>query len=168
MAIRVVNPRNGKSKEIYALLDSGADRDYLSDRVAGELDLTMIQRKVNLVTVEESSRRERKMANLEFESIDGSYKAEVEDVLVGRFPETTRDIPPAKRDCSSYLHLKDIIFNEAEGGVEMIIGAGHAEAWMGGETRMGPTGSKKLHLWALQCPSESRAWRSSNPISQHS
>ena len=59
---------------------------------------------------------------------------------MGHLVTGAADIPPAKRDCSSYHHLKDIVFDEAEGGVEMIIGAGHAEAWLGGEARMGPTG----------------------------
>ena len=57
VAVRVVNPVNGKREEVYALLDSGADRDYLSDRVAKAIGLATKKRNVNLVTVEESTRR---------------------------------------------------------------------------------------------------------------
>ena len=137
VAVRVVNPMNGAREEIYALLDSGADRDYLSDRVANAIGLTTRRRRVNLVTVEEASRREREMADLEFESLDGSYKAEVEDVLVGKFPESTRDIPPAKRDLSSFSHLEGIEFIDLEAKVEAIISIAHAEAWTGMEIRRG-------------------------------
>ena len=137
VAIRVINPASGKSEEIYALLDSGADRDYLSERVAGAIGLSTKRRNVNLVTVEDSSRRERKMADLEFESLDGNYKAEVEDVLVGKFPESTRDIPPAKRDLTAFEHLRDLEFIDIDARVEAIISIAHAEAWTGMEIRRG-------------------------------
>ena len=100
VAVRVINPRNGEIEEIYALLDSGADRDYLSERVAQKLKLETRNKSINLVTIEESSRKMREMADIEIESIDGSYRAEIEDVLVGKFPEAAKDIPPAKRDLS--------------------------------------------------------------------
>ena len=57
VAVRVINPRNGELEEIYALLDSGADRDYLSERVAHKLGLETKKKSINLVTVEESSQR---------------------------------------------------------------------------------------------------------------
>ena len=97
VAIRVINPKNGQIEEIYALLDSGADRDYLSGRVAQKLGLETKKKSVNLVTVEESSQRIREMADIEIESIDGNYRAEIEEVLVGKFPEATKDVPPAKK-----------------------------------------------------------------------
>ena len=148
VAVKVANPANGRSEAIYALLDSGADRDYLSDRVAEAIGLSTRTRSVNLVTVEESTRRERRMANVELESIDGTYKVEVEDVLVGRFPESTRDIPPAKRDLASFDHLKDIEFINIDARVEAIISIAHAEAWTGMEIRRGVGRSPMaLHSW---------------------
>ena len=137
VAVKVVNPENGNSEEIYALLDSGADKDYLSERVAGTIGLRTKSRRVNLVTVEESSRRERKMADLEFESLDGTYKVGVEDVLIGKFPESTRDIPPSKRDLSAFEHLKEVNFIDIDARVEAIISIAHAEAWTGMEIRRG-------------------------------
>ena len=91
-------PKNGQEEEIYALLDSGVDRDYLSERVARKLGLEVRRREVNLVTVEEESRKIREMADVEIESLDGQYRVEVEEILVGRFPESSKDIPPSKRD----------------------------------------------------------------------
>ena len=137
VAIRVINPRNAEVEEIYALLDSGADRDYLSEGVARRLGLETQRRRINLVTVEETSSREREMADVEIEALDGAYRAEVKEMLVGRFPESTRDIPPAKRDLSDHQHLQGISFYDIEAKVEAIISIAHAEAWTGRELRRG-------------------------------
>ena len=137
VAIRVINPRNAEVEEIYALLDSGADRDYLSEGVARRLGLETQRRRINLVTVEETSSREREMADVEIEALDGAYRAEVKEMLVGRFPESTRDIPPAKRDLSDHQHLQGISFYNIEAKVEAIISIAHAEAWTGRELRRG-------------------------------
>ena len=50
------------------------------------------------------------------------------------------DVPPVDRDCSKFPHLSDVVFERAMGDVDMIIGAAHAEAWLGGECRMGAVG----------------------------
>ena len=55
VAIRVIIPKNREIEEIYALLDSGADRDYLSERVAQKLKLETKSKSINLVIIEESS-----------------------------------------------------------------------------------------------------------------
>ena len=137
VAIRVINPMNAEMEEIYALLDSGADRDYLSERVARKLGLEMRHKEVNLVTVEEASKKVREMADVEIESLDGYYRAEVEEILVGKFPESSRDIPPSKRDLSDQPHLDGIEFHDIDAKVEAIISIAHAEAWTGVELRRG-------------------------------
>ena len=119
VAVRVINPRNGEIEEIYALLDSGADRDYLSERVAHKLGLETKKTSINLVTIEEASSKMREIADIEIESIDGNYRAEVEGVLVGKFPEATKDIPPAKRaPLVGLYHPKSevVCFNRLTGG----------------------------------------------------
>ena len=65
VAVRVINPANGEIQEIYALLDSGADRDFLSERVAHKLGIVTKKKSINLVTVEEASNRVREMADIE-------------------------------------------------------------------------------------------------------
>ena len=137
VAVRVINPRNGEIEEIYALLDSGADRDYLSERVAHKLGLETKRTSINLVTIEEASSKMREVADIEIESIDGNYRAEVEGVLVGKFPEATKDIPPAKRDLAGHDHLEGIEFIDIEAKVEAIISIAHADAWTGSEIRRG-------------------------------
>ena len=153
VAVRVVNPANGEIEEIYALLDSGADRDYLSERVAHKLGLVTKKKSINLVTVEEASNKTREMADIEIESVDGSYRAEIEEVLVGKFPEATRDVPPAKRDLSDHSHLDGINFIDIEAKVEAIISIAHADAWTGVEIRRGRKdqliGLKTLFGWSV-------------------
>ena len=122
------------------MLDSGADTDFIDEKIIVELGIDTWEKEMTVVTVDQNFTSNRRMANFSIESIDEQYEANIGAALVGHLVTGAADIPPAKRDCSSYHHLKDIVFDEAEGGVEMIIGAGHAEAWMGGETRMGPTG----------------------------
>ena len=56
------------------------------------------------------------------------------------------DIPPVDCDHTPFPHLRDISFGRAPGGVGMIIGAGHAETWVGGETRSGPLGGAYGHI----------------------
>merc|ERR1711911_308418 len=63
------------------------------------------------------------------------------DALVGDLLTSERDIPPFLRDLSDQLHIRDIKFPEAEGGVMMIIGAAHADAAVAQEIRRGPSGS---------------------------
>ena len=137
VAIRVINPRNAEMEEIYALLDSGADRDYLSEGVARRLGLETTKKRINLVTVEETSERVREMADVEIEALDGAYRAEVKEMLVGQFPESTKDIPPAKRDLSDQHHLDGVSFYDIDARVEAIVSIAHAEAWTGKEIRRG-------------------------------
>ena len=89
VALRVVNPATGEREAIYALLDSAADRDYLSVRVAKKLKLPVKRVTMNLVTVEDSSRRERMVGMVEFHSMDGSYEAKLNDVLIGYMAQAT-------------------------------------------------------------------------------
>ena len=49
VAVRVINPTDGRREEVYALLDSGADRDYLSDRVANSIGLLTKKKRVKIL-----------------------------------------------------------------------------------------------------------------------
>ena len=55
VAARVINPKTGQKEEVYALLDSGADRDYLSIRVRDRIGLDKRESIINLKTVSEAS-----------------------------------------------------------------------------------------------------------------
>ena len=44
VAVTITNPVSGKSERIYALIDSGADRDYLSTDLGERLGLITSER----------------------------------------------------------------------------------------------------------------------------
>ena len=141
VAIRVRNRLTQVFELIYALLDSGCDRDYISSKLAKRLGLDLRRSELNLITVEEASVKMREFGDLIFESIDGSYRAEVNDVLCGDFPEENRDIPPARRDTTQFHHMSDIKFVDiGDAPVQAIIGVGHILTWAGKETRGGAKG----------------------------
>ena len=83
----------------------------------------------------------RVLASFTISSVDDQYEAQVDAALVGKLVTGASDIPPSERDCAAFPHLQDIQFEKARGGVEMIIGAGHAEAWLEGEVKMGSMGA---------------------------
>ena len=83
VAARVINPKNGQSEEVYALVDTGADRDYLSTKVRDRLGLDKRESVINLKTVSESSIGMREVSDITLESIEGSYRSEVKDILIG-------------------------------------------------------------------------------------
>ena len=127
VAARVINPKTGHKEEVYALLDTGADRDYLSTRVRDRMDLERRESVINLKTVSESSIGMREVSDIILESMDGSYKSSVQDIMVGNFPNSDSDVIPAKEDWSGIKHLEGKEFIDIEAKVEMIISSAHAE-----------------------------------------
>ena len=135
-----MNDRMGKNRTLYAMLDSGADTDFISDSVVRELDIWTWEKDMTVVTVDQNLNSRRVLASFTISSVDDQYEAQVDAALVGKLVTGASDIPPSERDCAAFPHLQDIQFEKARGGVEMIIGAGHAEAWLGGEVKMGSMG----------------------------
>ena len=64
------------------------------------------------------------------ESLDGEYSVTVNDALVGNILTGEHEVPPSRRDLTSYSHLADITFPEVEGNVKVILGAAHIAAWL--------------------------------------
>ena len=128
VAARVKNSKTGKGEEVYALVDSGANRDYLSTELAERLGLEIVYSPLNLKTATESSTAIRPMSEVILESLDGEYTAMVADILIGDFPCKDSSMAPGKKDWSNYKHLKDIHFADLEAEVELIISSGHPEA----------------------------------------
>ena len=128
MAARVKNPKTGEAEEVYALVDTGANRDYLSTELAERLGLEINYSPLNLKTATEASIAIRPMADVILESLDGNYEAEVSDVLIGDFPCKDSTMAPGKKDWSGYKHLKDLHFENIQAEVELIISSGHTEA----------------------------------------
>ena len=135
MAARVRNPKTGKGEEVYALVDTGANRDYISTELAHRLGLEVNYSTLNLKTATNSSVGIRPMADVILESLEGEYRAEVSDVLIGDFPCKDSSLAPGKKDWSAYRHLRGIEFLDIEAEVEVIISSGHTDATIWTEVR---------------------------------
>ena len=144
---------NESGRLVYAMLDSGSDRDVISEELIADLELAQKRKTVTVQTVEGSITEHRQFVDIRIQSIDGSYNAEVSDVLVGKLVAGKTDIPPAKRDTAALRHVENIEFEDIDAGILMIIGVSHAEAWTGVEMRRGsprqPMAMKTSFGWTL-------------------
>ena len=126
----VTNLETGEREKIFALLDTGSDRDFLSLKVANRLGLTLGKKLIETTTVRGPEVVLHDIANFNIEAIDGSYSCDVREGIVGELSVVEWDIPAARRDLSALPHLADIFFNDAEeGSVEAIIGIGHGHTY---------------------------------------
>ena len=137
VALNVVNEDNGKTKTIYAMLDSGSDRDVVSELLAQELDLKQTTKTVTIQTVNSTITATRQFVDMRIEAVDESYGADVIEALSGNLLTSDNDTPPSKRDFTNCAHARDIEFVDIDAKVEMILGIAHADSWMGAEVRRG-------------------------------
>ena len=151
VAVKVINATRRVEKVVYAMLDSGSDRDIVSKDLATDMDLIQHKKSVTVQTIDASSTAERRFTDFRLESLDESYGADVEGALVGFLLTSENDRAPAKRRLDKWPHAKGISFENHDAGVHVILGAAHAEAWMGAELRRGPPGAphflKTLFGW---------------------
>ncbi len=129
MALFLRNVETGEREKIYGLLDTGADRDYLSLELARRLGIQLEESEFPVASFEEVKCKRRDTATFVIESILGDYEVMIEDALVGRFPEAGRDLPPSKRNWQAFEHLEDLEFIDIPARVEMIISVAHSDAW---------------------------------------
>ena len=153
MPIRVIDNRSGASTTVYAMLDTGSDRDVISERIVDELNILTSSKLMTVKTVNSEDTRHRNVADFRLESLDREYVADVEEALVGKLLTSSSDIPPCRRDLSDLPYLQDVQFDEIDADVAFIIGVAHWEAWLGGEVRRGkrrqPLATKTLFGWTL-------------------
>ena len=141
VTLLVTNLTTGEKTKIFALFDTGSDREFLAGTAAQKIDLATREKLVEVTTLKGPEVRTTKMADFRVESIDGSYVCDVNDAIIDNLPVVESDIPPAKRDLSGFSHLDDIPFDDLDGNVDLVLGAAHAAAFWGGEVRHG---AKKL------------------------
>ena len=153
VAVKLINSKNGKEITTYAMLDTGSDRDVISEDIILDLELEQRKRPVTIQTVESSTTDYRRFVDLRIESLDSSYGADINDALVGKLLTGDSDLPPAKRDLSALQHLDNVDFIDIDADISMIIGVSHAEAWAGAEIRRGtarqPLAMKTCFGWTL-------------------
>ena len=85
MAVTIANPDNGKEEEVYALIDTGSDRDFMSKELAERLGLKINVKWTELHTVNTSTKGWSPQSSIGIRSRDRSYMANVKDALVWDF-----------------------------------------------------------------------------------
>ena len=78
VAIWISNLITGVKVKIYAMLDTGADWDFVSLKVGRRLALTLSNCDLDIVGINgDEYEGERYLANYQLESLDGSYACDV-------------------------------------------------------------------------------------------
>ena len=83
VAITIANTKTGKKESIYAILDSGADRDYVGIGLAQRIGLEMVQKEMEVAFVDTTSWGRRNTTSVNLGNLSGSYKLEIHDVIEG-------------------------------------------------------------------------------------
>ena len=135
------------------MLDSGSDRDVISEKIVNALHMTTIIRHLAVRTVDHSVKQDRKLVNLRLKSLDRQYVVRVNEALIGKLRTSSSDIPPAKRDTSAYNYLQGVDFINVDAEVQFIDSASHSHTWLAVPFRRGtprqPLALKTSFGWTL-------------------
>ena len=130
MALKIKNLENGNSADVYALMDTGSDRDVIDEGVASELGLHRKSKMMNVCVLGGKDLGPRELAEIEIRSMDGKYQAYIENALIGNLLTCNSDVPPAKMDLTKWKHIEEaqIPFININSEVRMIISVDHCES----------------------------------------
>ena len=137
VAITIANTKTGKKESVYAILDSGADRDYVGISLARRLGLEMAQKEMGVSFVDTTSWGKRNTASVKLGNLSGSYQLEIHDVIVGDFASGKDEIPPAKRSWEEFDHLRDLEFIDIQAKAEVLLSSAHLALWFEKTPRRG-------------------------------
>ena len=153
VACRVVNTVLGFGRVVYALLDSGSDRDVISQSLITDLKLDTWTEFMTVKTLDSSVEGERRLTSMRLESVQGAYSADIDGALVGAMLTGNNDIPPAKRNLSEFPHLASLRYEDHDAELEMIIGVSHIDTWVSKQVSRGapnqPLGINTLFGWTV-------------------
>ena len=101
VVVRIKNDETDEAKDIYALLDSGSDRDVICVGLVDEMKLATISKPMTINTVDSSETRHRLLASFSINSVGGNYSAPVEEAIVSDLRTSASDVPhhSATRQC---------------------------------------------------------------------
>ena len=109
----IVNCVSGEEKTIFAMINSGADRDVISHDIIKDLRISTNVVQMKVVTVDNCVTKNRLLASFTLCSTNSDYIIDVSDALVGDLLTSEKDIPPFLRDLSDQPHIRGIRFPEA-------------------------------------------------------
>ena len=154
VAVNVCNKVTGKCRAVYALLDTGSNRDVIDEDLIDDLDIECTSELMQVKVLGNESLGPRRVASFSIQSLEGDFEGFAKNAMVANLLTNQSDIPPAKRDFSMHPHLASLPFVDVEEGIAMIIGISHCSAWTGGDSALGPKGSPMgLHTafgWTVQ------------------
>ena len=107
VALKIRNLASGKSVDVYALMDTGSDRDVIDEGVASELGLHRKSKMMNVCVLGGKDLGTRELVEIQITSIDGKYQAHIENALIGNLLTCNSDIPPAKMDLTKWQHIRE-------------------------------------------------------------
>ena len=88
------NIATGRCRDLYALLDTGSNRDVIDENVVEELDLPTDAELMEVRVLGGESIGPRRVASYVVESIEDDYTAAVPNAMVATLLTTQSDIPP--------------------------------------------------------------------------
>ena len=133
----VVLAKNGKSIETYALLDPGATRSVINEKIVNDLNLPIEIKNMRVVTVDSIKEGSRNLTSFKLGNLKGDYSFDVPNALVGSILTLENDVPPSKKDIEGFSHLEGIEFDELPNKeIGILLSAEFAWSWMGGECRL--------------------------------
>ena len=86
MTLFVTNLNTGVKTKIFALFDTGSDREFLAGTAARQIDLKTHTKLTEVTTLRGPEVKETQMANFRIESLDGTYVCDVNDAIVDNLP----------------------------------------------------------------------------------
>ena len=109
----------------------------ISKELVDILQLEEKPRNVTITTINSTTTTRKGHVTIEIENINSTFDTEIVDAIVSPILTGPSDINPADHDLSEFSHLKDLSFDKAEWGVEILLGNAHQDAWTCFELRQG-------------------------------
>ena len=133
----------------YALLDSGASCNAITEQLALQIEAPIQPLTVKLVTFDEESITERPIATFRVTDLSQKFELKIDNALVGSIPASHAEFPDPEKLTERFTHLRGVNFPTLEDKtVGIIIGAKFAPKWMTGGVKMG----KENEPFALLTP----------------
>ena len=130
MVVPVRVAGNGKFVNTYALLDTGSQRNIISQDIGNELGLDGDIFDMRVTTLENVSEEERKVADVVLKGLNG-YSTEMKDVVYSRIQTSGDEDIPTSKDVEDLDYCRNVYFeafrpDEAvEKHIGVVVGSGY-------------------------------------------
>ena len=134
----VIHGKDGNSIKTYCMLDQGATRSVINEKIVSDLNLPVESKNMRVITIDSIKDGLRNVTNFKLTDLGGAYTFNVSNALIGDILTLESDVPPTKKDIEGFRHLEGVEFDELPNKeIGMLLSAEFAWSWMGGECRRG-------------------------------